>query len=196
MFIEPSNVLSILEHYKYWIIFPVAIVEGPIIIIISGFLAYLGILNAFVVYIVLVIADTIGDSLYYLIGRYWRSSAKVKKVATYLGYNEKSEEFLEGHFKKHKIKTFLLAKISHGIGGSVQVAAGIAKVNFLEFLLVNIITTIPKTLILFMIGFYVGGSYLKIDGYLDRIALITISIFVFIVLYFLLRKPVKDFFSK
>ena len=134
MFISPEAVLSILADYNYLIIFPIAVLEGPIIVVITGFLVYLGHLNPIVAYTVLVVADMIGDSFYYSIGRFAGRSTFVRKYGKYLGYDESKEALIEQHFKKHMGKTFLLAKISHGIGGTVQVAGGIARVNFLKFL--------------------------------------------------------------
>jgi len=197
MVFSPSAVLSILVHYKYFVIFPITIVEGPIIMIISGFLVYLGQLNAGVAFIMLTVADIIGDSLYYLIGKYWRKSAWVKKWAGFLGYDEKSEEFLEEHFRRHKGKTFLLAKISHGLGGSVQVAAGIAGVKYSEFLGYSILGTLPKVLVLMCVGFYAGSSYVKIDEYLNYAGLIMVGIACLIVaLYIFLSRYAKNYFTK
>lgn len=197
MVFSATTVLSILEHYKYFVIFPITIVEGPIIIIISGFLVYLGYLNAIVAFFMLSIADMIGDSLYYLIGKYWRKSAWIKKYAGFLGYDEKSEKFLEAHFKKHKGKTFLLAKISHGLGGSVQVAAGIAGVDYLQFLAYSVLGTLPKVLVLMIVGYYAGSSYVRIDKYLNYGGFIIAGIGIaFIVLYVFLSQYAKDYFTK
>ncbi len=196
MFISPESALTILEHYKYLIIFPFTIIEGPIIIIISGFLVYLGFLNSISAYIILSLADIIGDCLYYTIGRYWREWRWIKKYMSYVGYNENSEAFLESHFRRHKGKTFLLAKISHGIGGAIQITAGIAKVNFWQFLFYSVVGTLPKTLVLMLIGFYLGNSYIKIDGLFNYIALITISISILIVFFYIvLQKRLKKFFT-
>ncbi len=196
MFISPQGILAILSQYKYWLIFPIAIFEGPIIIIISGFLVSMGVLNGFVAYTILVIGDTIGDSMYYCIGKYWGRSILVKKIGWFLGYDQYSEKFLEDHFKRHKIKTFLIGKISHGLGSSVQIAGGIAGVSYLEFVLLSLLGTIPKTLFLFIIGFYLGSSYIKIDGYLDHIALLTTTFALLTLLYFGGRKYVKSFLTK
>jgi membrane-associated protein len=195
MLISPTNILTLLEHYKYFVIFPIAVVEGPIIIIISGFLVYLGYLNAVIAYVLLVVADTIGDSLYYLIGKYWGRSNFIKKIGRYVGYNQKSEELLETHFRKHTLKTILLAKFSHGLGGSVQVAAGIARIRYLEFIELNLIGTMPKTIILLVIGYYLGSSYLEINSYLDLIATMLITVIVFTLLYLVARKYVKNHFA-
>jgi membrane protein DedA with SNARE-associated domain len=51
--------------------------------------------------------------------------------------------------------------------------------------------TIPKVLALFLIGFYVGQSYIKINGYLHYIALITIGLAFLVLIYFIISKKLK-----
>lgn len=193
MLISPTEVLSILEHYKYFLIFPIAVLEGPIIIIITGFLVFLGYLNGIVAYCVIVVADMVGDSMYYGIGRLWKKSPFIKKCAKFLGYDESSEAFLEDHFKKHKGKTFLLAKVSHGVGGAVQVSSGIAGVSYKDFIWYSFLGTVPKALILFLVGYYMGSSYLKIDNYFNFIAKITLTLAAVLILYFILSKYAKKY---
>ncbi|MCX6702149.1 MAG: VTT domain-containing protein [Candidatus Zambryskibacteria bacterium] len=194
MFISLSDVLIIFEQYRYLFIFPIAILEGPIITIISGFLVYLGLLNIYIIYILLVIGDLTGDAFHYAIGKYWRKSSWVKRYGHFLGYNEKSEESIENHFKKHEIKTVLSAKVLHGMGTAIQITAGIAGINFFRYIGVSLLGTIPKTLVLLLVGYYVGGSYIKIDGYLNTAAFITISVFLLVFLYFILNKIIRNFF--
>lgn len=197
MFGTPTEIIAILEHYKYLVIFPIAVLEGPIIIVISGFLVFLGYLNAVTAFCLLVVADMLGDSMYYSIGKYGGRSVWVKKYGKIFGYNENSELFLEEHFRKHKGKTFLLAKISHGIGGAVQMASGVAKVDYLEFLFFSFIGTVPKTFILMLLGYYAGSSYARIDKYFDSVAYVVISIFIItIIFYILLNKYSQKFFKK
>lgn len=196
MLIPLSDILVILEKYKYFVILPVVIIEGPIIMVISGFLVYLGFLNIFITYSLLVVGDLIGDSLYYAVGRYGSRFVWIKKAGYFLGYNQKIKESLKNHFEKHTVKTLLLAKISHGLGGTVQVIAGVIKVNFLKYLSVEIIGTIPKTLILLILGFYIGDSYLKINTYLDSIALIIIGAALAVFLYIIRNFQKKDLENK
>ncbi len=195
MLISPSELLAILEHYRYWIIFPIAIFEGPIIIIISGFLVSLGYLNGVIAYAVVVTADIIGDSLYYSLGRFWGKSHFIKKVGKYIGYDESSEKFIEEHFRKHKIKTFLIGKVSHGLGGTIQVASGIAKVTYKEFVWLSLLGTAPKALGLLVLGYYLGSYYEQINGYLHNIALISFGVFVLILMY-VISKKIKNNFLK
>ena len=191
-----DHILTILEHYKYVLIFPIMIVEGPIITVISGFLIYLGFLNAFITFPLLIVGDLIGDCTYYAIGRYGSNTKWVKKIIHYVGYDEKSEEFLEKHFEKHTVKTLLIAKVSHGLGIPVQIAAGMAKVNSLKYIWVELLGTAPKTLFLLVLGFYLGRSYLKINSYLHFFAFTVIAIVVFVILYFILRKRIKNYLKE
>lgn len=195
MFISPTEVFHILEQYKYFLIFPVAIIEGPIIIIITGFLTFLGYLKIYVALPVLIVADVLGDSMYYTIGKFWKKSDFVKRWARFLGYDESSEVFLEEHFKKHKGKTFLIAKISHGVGGVVQVSSGIAGVSYRDFLFYSVLGTVPKTTLLFFVGFYLGSSYLQIDSMLNYVAHIVLGMGLLIFAYFMAIKYAKRFFT-
>jgi membrane-associated protein len=181
MFISADQALSLLEHYKYLLIFPIAVIEGPIIIIISGFLVKLGVLQSVSAYIILVIADVIGDCLYYTIGRNLRKWTWIKKYVRLIGYTDRSEAFLESHFRKHKGKTFLMAKFSHGIGGTIQISSGVARVDFKDFLFYSVIGTLPKTLILMLLGYYLGGSYLRIDNFFNHVAFITLGVLIVVI---------------
>ena len=185
MFISPSEAMIILEHYKYWLIFPIAVFEGPIIIIISGFLVSLGYLNVIVAYVVLVVADMIGDSLYYLLGKSWRKSLRVKKYTKFLGYDEKSEAFLEEHFRKHK-----------GVGGAVQISSGIANVSYFDFIWFSFVGTSIKVFALMIVGYYLGSSYIKIDSVLDRVALVVVSISFLLIAYVFINKYAKNKLGK
>lgn len=196
MFDSPTEILSVLETYKYLIVFPLTIIEGPIISIISGFLIYLGIMDFWIALPVLVVADMLGDCGYHIIGRYWRQAKWARRYAGFLGYSEHSEVFLEEHFRKHKFKTFLFAKFAHGLGAVIQIASGIAKVNFLHFILFSFFSTIPKILILVSIGFYAGSSIARIDGVLSTVALVVFGSFVFLIIsYILLNKYMRKFFT-
>ena len=191
-----AEILTILEHYKYILIFPTAVIEGPIVSILSGFLVHLGYLSFFLVYITLLLSDTVGCTLYYMAGKFWRKWVWIKKYATWFGYNEGTEEYLENHFKKHKFKTIFIAKISHGLGGLASISAGVAGVNYLEFIIFNILIAIPKTLILMLVGYYVGSSYQQIDGYLSHISLTVLVIALFVLAYLSLGKTVKNFWKR
>ena len=95
-----EHIIQLLYGFKYLFLFPLAVVEGPILAIIAGFLCMEGILNPFIVYPIIILGDIIGDSLVYALGRWgkscstgrWRrlmglSGAKIERARTYFGNN-------------------------------------------------------------------------------------------------------------
>lgn len=191
-----TEIFLILEQYKYWVIFPVVVFEGPIITILSGFLVSLGVLGGVLSYVLLLIGDVLGDIMFYFIGKYSRTFSLAKKITTFLGYTEEREKFLQRHFDTHAHKTFLVAKFSQGVGSTVQMTAGMTGFDLRRYIWISIVGTIPKTFILMLIGYYMGGSYIKINEYLDSVALASVSVLIIVILYFIAQRQIKTFLSK
>jgi membrane-associated protein len=51
------------------------------------------------------------------------------------------------------------------------VAAGLARMPYKKFLYYNSVATIPKSLLLLILGFYAGAAYLRFTKYFDEVAL-------------------------
>jgi membrane-associated protein len=195
---DPSltQVVQWLLHYKYFVLFPIMVVEGPIITIIAGFLVSLGHLDVLATYAVLVVGDVTGDSIYYAIGR-WSKGPVFGRWGRFLGLTEKRMKGLETYFHHHKAKTLIIGKWSHAVGAPVLAAAGLARVPYGQFLAINFLATLPKTLLLLLIGFYFGRSYPRIATYLDYTAIAMIALACFLaVLYVVMKMISKKFFNK
>jgi membrane protein DedA with SNARE-associated domain len=170
--------------YRYLVLFPIVVVEGPIITIIAGFLASLDLLSIYITYVVIVFADLSGDFIYYSIGRWGRENF-IDKWGKYIGLNKQKIGKVEEHFEKHRKKTLIFGKLSHAVGMPILVAAGIAKVPIWEFLWLNFLATLPKSFIFLFIGYYFGEAYVKFDKYLDYITITTIILgLVFLLIYY------------
>jgi membrane-associated protein len=176
-----NQIFYLLSYYKYVIIFPLAVVEGPIVTILCGFLASLGKLNFWLVWLIVALGDIFGDSALYFLGIYGRTSLATK-VLKFLGITKEHVVFIEDKFKKHPKKILSISKISHGVGSIALLAAGVVRFSYKKFLLYTVVLTIIKSLILTSIGFYFGRAYSNINKYFDIGAVVIIIIFV--VLYF------------
>jgi len=188
-----QQIILLLTAYKYLFLFPIAVIEGPIITVIAGFLSSLGILNIFIAYAIVVAGDIVGDSMHYAFG-YYGGQGFVKRWGRFLGITSERVEQLEKHFEKHAGKTLIIGKLSQVVGAVVLVAAGIARVPFRKFIWYNFIATLPKSLILLLIGYYSGESYVKISSYLDYTAIGTVvAAVIFIVIYFMMRRLSKKY---
>lgn len=185
-----SNQLII--DYRYIILFPIAVFEGPIITVIAGFLSSMKELNFFLAYITVVVGDLTGDSLYYLLGRYGRAGW-MNKFGKYLGVIPEETKKLEDYFEDHGGKTLLIGKFTHGVGTAFLAAAGLAKMRFDRFLFYNIIGTLPKSMLLILLGYYFGRAVTKINSILELIGAIFLSAGVigFLIYYFYYRNRKK-----
>jgi len=189
MFINLQQIVVWLVVYKYAVIFPVTIVEGPIVTVIAGFLAAHGLLNIFIVYPIIVLGDLTGDVLYYFVGKWGRNSNRVMRWVKYVGVTEKRIKKLEKHFARHSGKTLMAGKISHGVGSAVLFASGAAEMPIGRFIWFNLLGTLPKSLLFLLVGYYFGEAYKRISAYLDYTAITTFAIAVLlIIVYFLVVK--------
>jgi len=188
-----TTVISWLLAYRYVILFPLVVIEGPIVTILAGFLASLGQFNLIICYPLIVVADVLGDLFMYAQGR-WGGKPAVERWGHHFGIKPEIIGRLEEHFKKHPGKTLVIGKISHFFGGPVLIAAGMARMPLCEFLWFNFLGTLPKSLVLLLLGFYFGEAYMKFDKFFTFVgwaagALIVISVIV----YFVIRKVGKKY---
>ncbi len=68
----------LLTKYGYFILFPLAAIEGPVVSLVVGFLIYLGYFQFLPAYGILILGDRIPDAIYYYIGRCGNGKALVK----------------------------------------------------------------------------------------------------------------------
>lgn len=188
--LDHTSIFALLTHYGYAIIFPISILEGPIIAIIAGFLVSLGKLNGILVFIILVLGDLTGDSLYYGLGRFGGRSF-VLRYGKYIRMSEEKVLRLEKYFGTHDWKIILFSK-TQPIGSALLFSAGMAKMPYEKYLWYNLLGTLPKVLIFELIGFYFGQGYAQIGGYIN---IAGISSFILgallIAAYWLLKKYTK-----
>lgn len=152
--------------------------EGPIVTVIAGFLASAGNINPYIAYGVIIVADLVGDSMYYVLGRWGK----------HIGIKPGSIGTIETHFAKHTIKTLLFGKLTHAIGAGILFGAGVARVPYRTFLWYNLLPTLPKSLALLVIGYYFGHAYATINRYFDYTAIAMVALAVVGILIYRGRK--------
>ena len=186
--ISSAQILALLIKYKYLVIFPIAVLEGPIVTVIAGFLISLKVLDPLVAYALIILADLIGDSMYYSIGRLSHTRF-FRWFRNFVGLNEKRLLMLEGHFRKHDWKILIFGK-TQAIGSLGLIAAGIVKIPYKRFIWYNAIGTIPKSLIFLGIGFFFG--YASTEKYLSMAGWISsVTAALLIVCYILLKRYLR-----
>jgi membrane protein DedA with SNARE-associated domain len=179
-----------LLNYRYLILFPLAVLEGPIVTVTAGLMSSLGLMNFYIVYVVVVAGDLVGDGLYYAVGRW--GLRPLERWGKYIGIHPEKLNQVEKHFADHGGKTLIAAKLSHAVGGIVLVSAGIARIPFKKFIFFNFWATLPKSLVLILIGYYFGNTYIKLQKFVDFAWLGTFAIAILLfVIYMFLRRAGK-----
>ena len=64
-----DSVLQLLQAHGLLLLFPLAVIEGPIVTVVAGWLARLGHFRLEWAMPILILADLVGDSLLYGLGR-------------------------------------------------------------------------------------------------------------------------------
>jgi membrane protein DedA with SNARE-associated domain len=187
---DPSLIISWIVKYRYLVLLP-TIFEGPIITVIAGYLSFLGFLNFYIAYAIIVLGDTIGDILCYATGR-WGRWKFFKKWGELLDLEKSKVAKMEKYFGRHAGKTLFVGKFGYGIVASLLFASGVANVSFSRFLAFTFPATLIKSMMLLLIGFYFGYAYKRIALYLDYTSYIMIVAAILLVaIYFYFQRRAK-----
>ena len=154
---------------------------GDSLLFVAGTLAANGILNLFFLFLVFVIAAILGDTVNYWIGNYFGERVFLKSKFVNKNYIEKTKEF----YRKHGGKTIVIARFIPIIRTFAPFIAGVGKMNYLRFLIFNIIGAIVWVGIFVFGGYYFGGiSFVQNNLSFVLFGIIIISLIFPLVEYF------------
>lgn len=138
-------VLQLVQTHGLTLLFPLAVLEGPMVTVIAGWMARLGYLPAIWAFGMLILADLTGD-----VGLYWLGRTGLQAIPVRwrrrLRMDEHRIEPLAEHFQSRGGRTLIIAKLTHSLGFAALIAAGAGRMPFLAFLWYSLLATLPKTL--------------------------------------------------
>ena len=146
--------------YKYIILFFGAIIEGPVLMVASGFLVHLGLLDFWPAYLILLTGDLIADFFWYSLG-YFGAKKFIWKYGHIISLDRERVEKLEKKFHTHKNKILFISKMTMGFGFALVtlISAGIARVPIKNYAIFNLLGGFVWTGLLMGIGYAFGGAY-------------------------------------
>jgi len=152
-----AEVVDLIATYGLVGLAPLAIIEGPVVTMIAGWLASVGMLNLYGAFGVVVLVNLIGDVTSYLIGRHplgaipavWRG---------WLGLTRPRLIRLMRRFRKDGARVLVVGKLTHAAGFAILLSAGAARMPFGVFVLANLLATIPKSMAFLALGWAVGSA--------------------------------------
>jgi len=165
---------------------------GDSLLFISGAIAATGLLDVYLIFLLLSLAAILGDTINYWIGSYFGEKVFSKFIKH--EHIERTKLFFHHHGKK----TIVLARFIPIVRTFAPFVAGIGKMNYFTFLGYNVIGGIVWVAMFVFSGYFFGNiPYVKDHFGLLVIAIILISLLPLlkeIVSHFLLKRknPVKN----
>ena len=164
VFDELIGLINIIQMNSYFFIFIIMVIEGPVVSIISAYLASLGFLNVWIILIISILGNLIPDIFLYFIGRYSRT----KKIESYIkrfGLKDCQIINIEENIKKHFGKTFSLIKITPMLPVPGLILVGFSRIPFKKFLIIDILFNLMVSTIFILFGYYFGYAIDSIFKY-------------------------------
>jgi len=175
------------EKAIYPLIFLFLLIEGPTTnFIVSMYAGLSSNLNIFIIVVLAILGDFIGDNIYYLIGR--RVSDEKLKERIEKTKIKKLFGLLERTLKKRLFVALMIIKIAP-ISGIGLIYVGKKRIDYRKFIVYSLILCILIDVFISFLGYSLMislSSFLKIQSQLGEIGLL-IFVFLFfgVVIYFL-----------
>lgn len=152
------------------LILPLAVIEGPLVSVAAGFLSGQGYFDWLWSLCLLVCGDVLGDVLYYWIGRTGKTG--LVKLLRRLGVRSTVDPETQRHLKDNATKMLLIGKWTQSIGVVVLIGSGMLRVPVGRFFLVNLLASVPKSLVLFGLGYFAGHHYQELAQHAGLTAIV------------------------
>lgn len=145
---------------KYGLVFIGCIVEGPVVMLTSGFLYRLGLFEILPLYLSLMAGDFVADIGWYAVGRFG-ARAILNRFGKFLNITPEIILKIEKRFKAYQNKILFISKITMGFGFALAtlIVAGMLKVDFKKYAALNLLGGFIWTALLLLAGFFFGNIY-------------------------------------
>lgn len=157
---DTATLVHLLLTYRYFILFPLVALEGPITTMAAGFLVSLNLLNPIIALPIIVAGDVTSDVFYYYVGWFGRRSALGRWLLRKFRLDE-HEERVKRSFARRGGQYLLFGKLTHAFGAFFLIGAGYARMRLGKFIWYNTLGTIIKSSILLYVGFLSGAAYVR-----------------------------------
>lgn len=169
-----ENLILLIQSVGYVGIFAIIFAEsgfflgfflpGDSLIFTAGFLASQDLLDIRILIPVLFIAAVLGDNFGYAFGR--RVGPKIFKQEDSLLFHKKNLERADNFYKKYGPKTLIIARFTPIIRTFAPILAGVGQMNYRKFFTYNIVGGAVWTILLPLLGYYLGKAIPNVDKYL------------------------------
>ena len=184
-----SGAVQWTSDHGYWIILIAMVIEGPIIASAAAFAAVSGYFNLFYIFILSLLGDAIGDTIYYAMG-YWGRMKLVERFGHKFGLSKERLEKIDKLLNNHPVKTLLALKLNPITPAPGLMLVGSTKMPLRKFIATSLSITLPKSIFFIAMGYYFGNLY-DLIAYYGNYGFAVIFIIILAVVAFRVYKKIS-----
>jgi len=151
-------ITQILLQYRYWILIPLSLIEGPVVAFVAGTLAALGYFNIYFLAVLFFIRDVGLDGAYYAMGHFGGKTAFASRMLAKLGITDDHLDKVRELWERRPFTTMFIGKLSYGIASAFIVVAGMVKMPLGKFFKYGAIVAVLEYGSLLLAGYFLGVS--------------------------------------
>ena len=180
----PEFLSQLLLSYKYWILPPANLIFGPIVGLMAGALVRADVLELLPTFLFIVGGAIAGDIMWYWIGYHW-GERFTQRFGKYVSITESHVAIAKILFNKYHMRILFLSKVTSGLGFAIVIlfTAGLSRVPFNRFLLINVAGEIIWSGSLIAIGFFVSHLIIRVNSVLEWASVIGLMVLVLACLF-------------
>jgi len=179
-----QQLLNFLGFSRYALVFVGCIVEGPIVMITSGFLLRAAQFQILPLYLSLMAGDLTADFVWYAVGR-WGARTLINKFGKYFNITAEVIAKIEKRFRAYQDKILFINKITMGFGFSLAtlIVAGMLHVPFKRYAALNFLGGFIWTAFLLIVGYFFGNIYFSLVGPIRHVFIVFAVVIVIFTLW-------------
>lgn len=188
--------VGLLLTYRYAVMVPLVFFAQPLIGVVAGALARVGLFDVWGVYATIMLTALFGDIMWYWIGRKYGERV-MNSWGRFFGISRKHVHGTEKLFRRYHTPILLASKVLNGLGFAIVVlfTAGMSRVPFWRYLFINAIGEAIWSGMIVSAGYFVSDLFVRVQDIFGQITFGLVVLVVFFLgwrLFVYIRKKVEE----
>ena len=186
-------IMSVISSLGYWGVVLLMAIESAniplpseIIMPLSGFLVAKGVFNLYLTALAGAVGCAIGSVFSYWLGA-WGGRPLVEKYGKYILISHHDLDLADRWFSRYGEATVFFSRLLPIVRTFISFPAGIARMNFLRFVVYSFLGSLPWTLLLAWIGQKLGDNWEDIRGYFHGLDWVILGLIVIGIVWWIWR---------
>lgn len=152
-------ITELILQYRYWILIPLSLVEGPVVAFVAGTFAAIGFFNIYFLTVLFFVRDVGLDGVYYALGYFGGHTAFAERMLKRIGITDDHLVRVRVLWERRPAMTMLIGKLSYGIASAFIVVAGMVKMPLRTFFAYGSLVAVLQYGTLLLAGYFLGASF-------------------------------------